>query len=289
MTQVMAEHDLFRACEVIFGPEMDLSREFLEYLQLSGVKSAYRKRALETHPDRCAVLDAAAAEHQNGVLFHDVQQAYENLVNYLKAREQGIVLLNPTKISRPRPTRPAGKPPRRRPEFYRGNRQSGGNGPNNDRRQWQTADKAGPEQAAFWNLDELYQGPMPERRLLLGHFLYYSGIATWRTIVQALLWQRGQRPKIGEVSRRLGLLDDEAIATILRHRSHRHPFGEAARRLGLLDDEQVRLLMQTQKRLQRRFGEYFVAQKILTPAELNQLLRAFYRHNARRAATFTGR
>lgn len=278
MTQVMAEQDLYQACEVIFGSGLDLSRDFLEYLQLSGVKSAYRKRALETHPDRFAALDDAAAEHKKGVLFHDVQRAYENLVDYLKAREQGIVLLNPSVLKRPRPARPASRAPRR-PPFYRSHRHPGGAANNNGQRH--TAGGNGDNQASFWNLDELYRGPLPKRPLMLGHFFYYSGIASWRTIVQALIWQRGQRPKIGEVSRRLGLLDEEEIATILRRRSHCHPFGEAARRLGLLDEEQLRQLLQAQKRLQRRFGEYFVAHNILTPAELTRLLRACHQHNAR--------
>ena len=44
--------ELFNACRTIFGSQVNVSTEFLRYLQPVGVKSAYKKRALETHPDR---------------------------------------------------------------------------------------------------------------------------------------------------------------------------------------------------------------------------------------------
>lgn len=295
MTLMLAEKDLYRACEVIFGSELDLSRDFLEYLQLSGVKSAYRKRALETHPDRCAALadattasDAvrAADELKNGVLFHDVRQAYENLVNYLQAREKGVILLPASGFTTRRQPTAARRPARPRPEFYRRpTRPAGGNGGgggNKGNRSQTRANGGGGSSGGpcFWNLHDLYRGPLPRRRLLLGHFLYYAGIASWHTIVQALIWQRSRRPKIGEISRRFGLLDEETVAMILKNKNLRQPFGESARQMGLLDEQQLNLLITAQKRLQRKFGEYFVEQGLLQPAQLAMLLRRYHEHNA---------
>ncbi|MFU8819178.1 MAG: J domain-containing protein [Desulfurivibrio sp.] len=287
MSLVVAEQDLYRACEVIFGPKLDLSRDFLQYLQLSGVKSAYRKRALETHPDRFAALDEDAGQQGSGTLFHDVHQAYENLLHYLQARERGILLpggrrpgsggdgpqpgdLGKGGFSR-RPTTDAGlgagrkKPPHNRPP---------------------DGSSCG---SPCWDIEALYQGPLPNRRLLLGHFLYYSGIASWRTIVQALIWQRSNRPKIGEISRRLGILDEAAIAMILKNRSGGQPFGEFALKLGLLDQNQLRLLIQAQKRMQHKFGQYFIRQGLLQPRQLLRLLRECHDHNNRLAREFAGR
>lgn len=303
MTLVVAEQDIYRACEVIFGPELDLSHDFLQYLQLSGVKTAYRKRALETHPDRFAALADAAEDQRRGELFHDVRQAYENLVNFLKAREQGLQLLgNPTLTNlRSRPFRkPSGGNGRRpgdgggftRPTAgfteagFSKRTGSGFAAEQEQQRRQRPGNGFGP---SFWNLGELYQGPLPNRRLLLGHFLYYSGVASWRTIVQALIWQRCGRPKIGEISRRFGILNEEAIALVLRSRNSRSPFGESALRLGLLDESQLRLLIQAQKRLQRKFGEYFVEQGILHPEQLAGLLQEYHDHNSRLARQFTGR
>ena len=52
MDVIAEEQQLFRSCEILFGSQVSISREFLEYLQPSGLQGAYRKRALETHPDR---------------------------------------------------------------------------------------------------------------------------------------------------------------------------------------------------------------------------------------------
>ncbi|ADH84723.1 J domain-containing protein [Desulfurivibrio alkaliphilus] len=287
MTLMLAEKDLYRACEVIFGPELDISRDFLEYLQLSGVKCAYRKRALETHPDRFAATGHLPPEHQDGLHFHDVQQAYESLRQYLEAREKGIII--PGKEPAGQRQRPAGNSCRPRTTPGR-NRHSGSNQAG-ARSQAGSSNKQGQRSGTihpFWDIDALYRGPLPNRRLLLGHFLYYSGVASWRNIVQALAWQRSQRPRIGEISRRYGLLNDREIAMVLNTRQANQRFGETAHALGLLTDPQLRLLIQAQKRLQRKFGEYFVAENILTREKLARLLAAYHRHNNRLFREFTG-
>jgi len=282
MTVMVAEKELYRACEVIFGPELDISRDFLEYIQLSGVKAAYRKRALETHPDRFAAADHAAAEGQSGAVFHDVQQAYESLRQYLEARDRGF------KLPGRRPVPPGSGNTARQPRRNtgRGTGCNAGQGA-------ATGFKAGRDTTGtprcFKNIDQLHQGPLPNRRLELGQFLYYSGLASWRTIVKALAWQRGRRPRIGEISRRFGLLSEQDVARVLRHQQPGQRFGEAAQAMGLLTEPQVRLLLQTQKRLQHKFGEYFLKEKILTPGKLARLLTALHRHNNRMHRKFNGR
>ena len=61
---------------------MNLSFEFLEYLQPIGIKTAYRKRALETHPDRAKVL--GSFDRDLNTEFIDVQQAYEKLLLFVE-------------------------------------------------------------------------------------------------------------------------------------------------------------------------------------------------------------
>ena len=46
---------LFEACRILFGDDLELSHEFLAYLQEKGVASAFRKRAMEVHPDRARI------------------------------------------------------------------------------------------------------------------------------------------------------------------------------------------------------------------------------------------
>ena len=258
MAAIVAEQELITACQVLFGLDLQVSRGFLEYLQMSGIKSAYRKKALETHPD-LAIGRGEFKKRRNADLFCSVQQAYENLSNYLQAREKGYALRD---NGRPR-TRYGGKPGRAGMKAGRRGPAPGGR-PNRTRRRE----------------ENLYQGPLPRRRLLLGHYLYYSGIISWQTMIKALVWQRSQRPRLGEIGCRLGWLTDRDIVAILRSRKLYRSFGQSAIQMGLLTQFQLDSILLRQKRLQKKFGEFFVHHKILTPARLNGLIVRYNTHNA---------
>lgn len=282
MEPVAAEKELFRSCEIIFGPELSISREFLDYLQLSGIKSAYRKRAMETHPDR-AGLENDRVQRQRHDLFHSVQEAYENLITFLDAKEKGYCLPPPARQAHPRtqPPRPAPAKPRQ-PQPAHPSRTTAGPRPQ-ARAGAQT--QAGFQNSAsrpstFWDTESLYQGSLPNRRLLLGHFLYYSGLINWRTIIQALIWQRTERPRLGEIGQRFGLLNEADVVQILRNRPTLQPFGQTAMDMGLLSQPQLQMLVAHQKRLQKKFGEFFLEKRILEAGELRALLQQYQEHNA---------
>ena len=281
MEPVAAEKELFRSCEIIFGPELSISREFLDYLQLSGIKSAYRKRAMETHPDR-AGLENDRVQRQHHDLFHSVQEAYENLITFLDAKEKGYCLPPPARPAQPRqPPRPAPVKPQR-PQPAKANRTTAGPRPQartGTRTQAGFGNSAG-QPSTFWNTESLYQGPLPNRRLLLGHFLYYSGLINWRTIIQALIWQRTERPRLGEIGQRFGLLNEADVVQILRNRPTLQPFGQTAMDMGLLSQPQLQMLVAHQKRLQKKFGEFFLEKRILQAGELRALLQQYQEHNA---------
>ncbi|MGV1097787.1 J domain-containing protein [Thiovibrio sp. JS02] len=276
MEAVAAEKELFRACEIIFGPDLQISREFLEYLQLSGIKSAYRQRAMETHPDRVA---SQTAQHQQKShdLFLSVQEAYENLLTFLDAREKGYRL---PPEPRPFAARPTASPRPARPQARAKQRSPRPEPADSDCKTKTTFSSGSRQQNVFWDIDSLYQGPLPNRRLLLGHFLYYSGLINWRTIIQALIWQRTERPRLGELGQRFGMLNEEEVLHILRNRPTAQPFGKTALDLGLLSEPQLQMLIFHQKRLQKKFGEFFLKKEILAPEELRELLTRYQEHNA---------
>jgi len=282
MEPVVAEKELFRSCEVIFGAELTISREFLNYLQLSGIKSAYRKRAMETHPDRAA-LENDRVQRQHHELFHSVQEAYENLITFLDAKEKGYCLPLPASPAKPRaqPRRRAQAKPHR-PQHTRPSQTTSRPRPQPRTNTHSEADfrNTSSQPPAFWDTESLYQGPLPNRRLLLGHFLYYSGLINWRTIIQALIWQRTERPRLGEIGRRFGLLNEADVVHILRNRPTLQPFGQTAMELGLLSQPQLQMLVAHQKRLQKKFGEFFLEKQIIEPHELRALLQQYQEHNA---------
>jgi hypothetical protein len=81
--------ELFQACETIFGPEVKVSIDFLEYLQPTGIKTAFRKRAFETHPDRAKALGSFAIDLNEQ--FINVRKAYERLLSFVETKNEGTV------------------------------------------------------------------------------------------------------------------------------------------------------------------------------------------------------
>lgn len=79
------EEHLFEACRVLFGYEIELSREFLDYLQEEGVNSAFRKRAMQIHPDRALISGLSVQSCQEE--FISLQRACNALRQYIASRE----------------------------------------------------------------------------------------------------------------------------------------------------------------------------------------------------------
>jgi len=282
MDLITEEQQLFRSCEILFGSQVSVSWEFLNYLQLSGLKDAYRKRAMETHPDRVTgnVFQSSAGNNES---FHRVRKAYEQLCCYLKVKN----------CDRPLQTahrHPAAATPPRKAESpsnipKNGTGCSSGEGFHQHRHYRHATWPANFTRHArrdpeYSPTENLYCGPLPHRRLLFGHFLYYSGLANWRTITRILIWQRAERPRLGELGHRFGMLSQEDIALILQEKIPLQSFGETARRLGFLSEEQLRMLIFHQQRLQKKFGVILLEKNLLDPFELEELLFEFKRHNA---------
>jgi hypothetical protein len=112
----LPEEQLIQSCRILFGPEVNITPQFLGYLQPSGVKTAYRKLVMETHPDRAYHLGVKEAILEER--FKEVHRAYELVFSYI--REPGrYVLTAPRFFYRAAKTSPP-TPPRTRQHFYRG-------------------------------------------------------------------------------------------------------------------------------------------------------------------------
>jgi len=286
MPSVVTESELFRSCEILFGLDLNLSREFLEYLQYGGVKSAYRKMARETHPD----LAAGKSEKEKRALatiFQTVQEAYENLKTYLDARDHGYKFRaesNRQHQGRAAKQRGQAADFRRKEHSQAESRASTSTA---DRKPRAEAKDSGGRCRTFKGryadasqTDTFYSGPMPNRKLVLGHFLYYSGVISWRTIVQAIVWQRMQRPRLGELGKKFGWLNEKEIRHIMDYRLPFQPFGESAVRLGHLTEQQRTILVFQQKRLQKKIGQYFVENRIMSQQRLDLYINKCRLHNA---------
>lgn len=257
----MEDSRLLRACAILFGDAPHISREFLEYLQVSGLKNAYRRRALETHPDRL-IAGHCAPNATPGSSFPEVCEAFQQLHRYVQHRGNR----NGSRVS----VAPVCGEPGTNEAF------SDTIIPRDSRKPPATPS----------GIDSLYHGPMPKRRLLFGHFLFYSGLADWRAIACILLWQRKERPRLGEIAMRGGMLHHDEIRHILHSKAPLQPFGQAAMQLGYLREDQVRVLISRQRNLQKKFGTILLERKLLNSEELEDLLKRFEYHNAQIATDY---
>lgn len=260
----VSEKALLEACRVLFGPELHVSRDFLIYLQLSGVKRAFRQRAKETHPDHSSsYLSREVADTSS---FTAVREAYAALEEYICRREAA---------TRPLAGRNglAAKHARnwREHRYSYGNKKRTGSDFSTCHKPL-TASRAYPR----YNLENI-----PARRLKLGRFLYHAGAVEWQDVINALVWQRAGRPRIGELACLHGLLREEQARNIYTRPRNGHRFGEQAVEMGILSGEQLHRLIRSQQLQQQKIGRYFVLQQILAQRDLYLLIQQYHLHNSR--------
>jgi hypothetical protein len=249
--------ELFQACETIFGPEVNVSIDFIEYLQPMGIKTAYRKRALETHPDRAKVLGSFVRDLNTE--FIDVQQAYEKLLLFVETNNGSTGSIQSFNHFKTRQA-PSYKDPEK-PSYPNTRQHKGGqNKSSHDQRHTNKKHKNHP--------DHFYTGSVPKGPLMIGQFLYYSGLISWRTLIEAICWQRQQRPKIGQIAITWGIISSQDVIRILTDRTLNEKFGECALRIGYISNFELLALVGRQRQLQRPFGEYFITSGILSSTDL---------------------
>jgi len=230
----IAETEVVQACQALFGKHIDISRDFLHYMQPSGVKSAYRKKAKETHPDLFAA-DPPHIQKKQTELFREILRAYDVLNLFFEQREGGA---------------------------------------------WKPGPRPPPHPASDRKRDETrYRGNVPPRTLQIGQYLYYRGMIPFGALINALVWQRSQRPSFGDIAFRWGLLDREDLDRISRSCERPRLFGDKAVELGLLTIFQVNTILLYQRSQQGRLGTYFALNKVLRQEELERLVRELNEHN----------
>jgi hypothetical protein len=130
---IVKEKEIEKACSILFGDSFTFDKETIEYLQLSGIKHAFRSKVKECHPDTAA-NDKNSTDSNN---FLKLKDAYDFLIS-VKSNNH-ITVKNPEKNYYPNSS-PARK--------------------------------------------------IPNRRLKLGEYLYYSEKISWDELISALTWQR---------------------------------------------------------------------------------------------------
>jgi len=241
---MVREKEIFAACRMLFGPDIHLSHEFLDYLQASGARSAYRRRAKELHPDLVTDADEMVRKEHTR-LFRQLAEAFDLVTGFLESRAV------PPGTSATVKSAPGRQRPQSQEKFN------------------QRKDRSG-----------YFRGGVPARPMQIGLFLYYSGAISYRELMEALLWQRRQRPSIGNIARHWGWLTTDDVHDILRGNPFGR-FGDRAVAMELLTPIRVKALLNFQRCRQQRLGNFFLERRILTAATLERLAAELAEHNRR--------
>ena len=250
METELSTSQLYDACHVLFGSEIDVSVDFLRYLKIPGLKAVYRRKALETHPDRAIALalPSGTLEEQ----FKKINSAYQELHDYLE---------NPLRF-----------------QFNDGFRKRP-NQPSQKMHSWSGARSRQTDARPEGYRRQFYKGTVPKRALLFGQYIYYYGYIAYRQLIDAIIWQRIQRPLIGNIAVRWKWLYEDDVREILKQRLLGEKFGESALRGGYLTPEELRIILGRQRILQPRIGKYFVERRILTSSLVEKMAEGFRHHN----------
>lgn len=244
MANHVTKQEFVEAYDILFGYSRDMAVDLLSRLQPSEIKAAYRKKAFETHPDRSQIVGNTEADLNEQ--FRVVTLAYEVLTTALKVK-------GPFDLK----------------------------GRKGVRQRQKTRPRASGEESRF--SDRFYSGMIPRRRLLIGQFLYYCGIISWKTLIDAIIWQKRQRPPIGQIAIKWGILSQEEIRHILIERSVERDFSkrfaEYARQKGYITIFEHMALVGKQRSLQNPIGEYFIENEILYPRDMSRKIMELRNHN----------
>jgi hypothetical protein len=263
-TAELTYEDVLRAGRVLFGPafaaESGAWRDTL--------KATYRQRAMQTHPDRARALERAEADLLRE--FRRVTEAYRLLASL----RSGALPRGEVRAGAHAPSgRP--EPPPRAAGAARSTARTASAPPVPPPRR-----SGAPRVRASVRPEDL-----PRRRLRFAEYLYYSGRVRWTELVEAVAWQRAQRPPVGRIAVDFGFLAPDDVGIVLERRraagASGVAFGEWAVRLGYLTPFQLLAVLGQQLRRQRPIGQFFVERGLILPSEVEVVRRAVLRHNAR--------
>ncbi|HOW81498.1 MAG TPA: DnaJ domain-containing protein [Spirochaetota bacterium] len=247
--------DLIGAYTLLFSETGLRSIDQIYRISSASLKTAYREKAKKNHPDRARQLGVSEAVLSER--FKEITRAYNDLNRFIQG------------CSRSSAARPAGYDHRYRGKEKKKEHHNTETQPGRDARE--------ESAAGAWKTEYRM---MSGKEVPLGQYLLFQGIITLKTLIQAIHWQRVQRPPFGTIAREWKILTREEILSIFRNRRMHEKFGECALRLGYLNSFQHRAILCKQKNIQRPIGQFFVEQSILSPAELERHLFNHRRHNA---------
>ncbi|MCP4136439.1 MAG: DnaJ domain-containing protein [bacterium] len=251
-TNIILEQNIVRAYKLLFSPETNFSMDDINNLQLSTIKAAYRNMAFQYHPDRAKAL--GMNEHVLKERFNELTLSYENLHNFIQNKHS-------LKKSRAN-FRDIHEKQKKENQFRKKYHKNSFT----DRKKNNSSD--------------IFSSTFRLRgRVLIGQALFYAGLITLRSLLDAIAWQREQRPQFGRIALKMNILTSNEIIAILKQVRFREKFGDCAVRLGFINSFQHRAIIAKQQKMQQPIGQYFIINRLLSSSDLEMMLQKQKLHN----------
>ncbi len=212
-----------------------------KYLDWKRIKSEYRKKAMLLHPDRVKITGKNIDSISEK--FITLNNAYHLVSPFFKSRKYISI-------------------PYIKPYFKQHSKQY-------SRKNYKT----------YHDINRKRKRTIPKLKLRLCRFLYYKGIINYKTIIDALVWQLQNRPKVGEIALKNKFITFDKILKIIKTRNIGEKFLEAAVRLNYINNYHVKHIFRIQESYNVPIGKYFLENKILTRNELHSILKELQNHN----------
>ena len=265
-----SQTDLIKAYAIIFAGNSAHDFSDLLNTDISALKAAYRNRIMENHPDRSKVLgvnDRILTER-----FKVINRAYADLSNFIEnAQKDKTIQYHNSRPAGKNKTWPSRNRTRRNTDSQCSDRAY------SDRKQEPRNNKSAFQRNHALNKSNW----LPHYEVPLGQYLFFIRIISLTTLIEAIIWQRQQRPFYGTIALKWNILTRNDISSIHTNKKPKEKFGECALRMGLLNSFQHRAILCKQKNQQKPIGQYFIEKNILTVDELKTHLLGQKKHNQR--------
>lgn len=276
-------YDLLNAYKILFTQTTHVHLKNIQALETATLRQTYKQLALQTHPDRARLIGVNQTILETR--FKQISNAYSLLDSFvagtttlLKQTAKTGTHYPPTPS--PQKTSSRGKTRTRKDRFYgrrkkaekKTERKNFHNSKNSD---------APPlhNRPAGHSIRKTKVHYLPHTELLLGQFLFYTGHISLKNLIDAIQWQRKQRPSFGEIAVAWNILVPQDIADILKSKKQRELFGECAFRLNYINSFQYKAILAKQYNSQQPIGRFFIEKGLLDESDIEKLHCEMIYHN----------
>ncbi|MCU0822016.1 MAG: DnaJ domain-containing protein, partial [Spirochaetes bacterium] len=264
---LMLNDEVKNAFVLLFDGSFIPTIDIIKKINPDEIKSAYRKKALEFHPDRAILL--GKNENEMSEDFKEINVAYDRLRLFLNENRFYF-----TNINTPRSKNGFQNNTAERKNYYNKTYTYAGsdNSASRENKHQQRNQTGGSRQTA-----QSYS--LPNAEILIGQFLFWCKVITWKSLIEAIVWQRNQRPLFGEIARNWNILSDNEIRTIITEKNVTDRIGDYAFKKGYISQFEHLAIIGRQRSLQRPIGEFFVDNGYLSFETMEAMAAEHRRHN----------